>query len=79
MLAFVPASDFTLLKGEQSLKDYRFNKNIIAHLFCTNCGIKSFARGVGPGGQEMAAVNVRCLDGVDIDQLKITHYDGKSK
>jgi hypothetical protein len=77
LLTFVPASDFTLLSGEESLKDYQFNKKHIHHLFCTNCGIKSFARGSSPKG-EMVAVNVRCLEGVDVDSLAINHFDGRS-
>ncbi len=78
LLAFVPAADFTLLAGQDVLKDYQFNKHVIHHLFCGNCGIKSFARGKGPSG-EMAAVNVRCLEGVDPDQLTVTRFDGKSR
>ena len=78
LLAFVPADKFTLVQGEDSLTDYRFNKNVIHHFFCKVCGIKSFARGVGPGGKAMAAINVRCLDGVDPAKLQVTHFDGRS-
>jgi hypothetical protein len=31
-----------------------------------------------PDGSEMCAINVRCLDGVNIDTLTITPVDGKS-
>ena len=78
ILAFVPKEQFTLLQGEGSLTDYQFNKHAIHHLFCPVCGIRSFARGVGPGGKEMAAINVRCLDDVDIAGLSITQFDGKA-
>src|SRR5690606_32718909 len=37
----VPASDFTLLQGEDKLKLYQFNTHAIRHLFCTECGIQS--------------------------------------
>jgi hypothetical protein len=77
LLAFVPAASFTLLSGEDSLTDYLFNKHVIHHLFCKVCGIKSFARGQGPHG-EMAAINVRCVDGVELDQLAIQSFDGKN-
>ncbi len=30
-----------------------------------------------PDGSLMAAINVRCLDDVDLDQLKHTFYNGK--
>jgi len=77
LLSFVPVSQFKLLSGEDALTDYQFNKKVIHHLFCDTCGIKSFARGAKPDGTAMVAINVRCLDGVDIDQLKVTNYDGK--
>jgi hypothetical protein len=33
---------------------------------------------VGPDGAEMAAINVRCLDGVDVFALEPQKFDGKS-
>jgi hypothetical protein len=78
LFTFVPASDFTLKSGEDGLTDFQFNKHVIHHLFCSTCGIESFARGTGPGGAEMVAINARCLDGVDIDTLSIKKVDGRS-
>jgi hypothetical protein len=79
MLAFVPAEKFELVSGEEALRDYTFNKNSIHHLFCTTCGIKSFARGAMPDGTPMAAVNVRCIDGVELDDLNVQKFDGRSR
>lgn len=78
LLAFVPINDFKLLKGEDALTDYQFNKKVIHHLFCKTCGVTSFARGTAPDGKKMAAINVRCLDGVELGKLKIQEIDGKS-
>jgi hypothetical protein len=78
LLTFVPADKFRLGGGEDVLTDYQFNKKVIRHLFCATCGVGSFARGRGPNGAEMVAVNVRCLDEVDPDALKITPFDGRS-
>jgi hypothetical protein len=78
LLAFIPASDFTLEQGAEALTDYRFNTKVIHHLFCRTCGIQSFARGRKPDGTEMVALNVRCIDGIDLDKLTITPVDGKS-
>ena len=79
LLAFVPAERFRLLSGEGELTDYQFNHHVISHLFCATCGIKSFARGKMPDGTPMAAINARCLDGVDIGALTVQQYDGKSR
>jgi hypothetical protein len=51
---------------------------MLHHLFCTTCGTASFVSGTDDTGSESIAINVRCLDDVDIDSLTITKYDGKS-
>ncbi len=77
-LTFVPAEDFKLISGEADLTDYQFNKMIVHHLFCRTCGVRSFGRGKGPDGREMVAINVRCLDDVDLATMALFQFDGKS-
>ncbi|MBX2805796.1 MAG: GFA family protein [Hyphomicrobiales bacterium] len=79
LLAFSPIDAFTLRSGEDATNLYRFNKHVINHLFCATCGIESYAHGVGPGGVEMVAINVRCLDDVDPDAFEVMKYDGASQ
>ena len=78
LLAAVAPEQFELVSGNDRLSDYQFAKKNVHHLFCQDCGIRSFARGKGPGGRDMVVVNVRCLDGVDAESLPVTHFDGKS-
>ncbi|MGQ0672092.1 MAG: GFA family protein [Hyphomicrobium sp.] len=78
ILTFTPQSSFRLLQGEDLLTDYQFASRTIHHVFCRVCGIRSFARGVMPDGTPIAAINVRCLDGVDLDALSPAAVDGKS-
>jgi hypothetical protein len=75
-----PAADekFVLERGEDALRDYQFNRKVIHHFFCEDCGVGSFARGTGPDGTKMVAINVRCLDDVDLEGLNIVPFDGKS-
>jgi hypothetical protein len=79
ILAFTPESSFTLEKGRDDLTEYLFNTRKISHLFCAACGMESFARAAGPDGTRMVAVNVRCLDGVDLDGLSPQQFDGRSR
>jgi hypothetical protein len=79
LLTFVPAAQFTLRAGEESLTDYQFNKHVIHHLFCKVCGIKAFARGVDKSGGPTVAINARCLDDVDLDALNVMKFDGKHR
>ena len=78
LLSFVPEGSFELTAGADNLQDYKFNNHIISHMFCKTCGIKSFARGKSPDGSATAAINVRCLDDVDIGVLERKQVDGKS-
>lgn len=78
VLDFVPESQFRLLSGENELQDYMFNKKVIHHHFCKNCGILSFGKGVAPDGRKVVAINLRCLEGIDLKTITIQEYDGKS-
>jgi hypothetical protein len=79
LLSFVPAASFQLSSGEGNLTNYQFNNKVIDHLFCSTCGVTSFARGKRQDGSSMVAVNTRCLDGVDLAKLEVMHFDGASK
>ncbi len=78
ILTFTPAEQFALVSGEDGLTEYRFNKKTLSHVFCSTCGVQSFARGKGPDGKEMAALNARCIDNIDLAALNPAPIDGKS-
>ncbi|MBV8757883.1 MAG: GFA family protein [Deltaproteobacteria bacterium] len=78
LLMFVPPDKFNLEKGEDAMSVYKFNKHVIDHLFCKTCGVRPFARGQGPKGP-MVAINVRCLDDVDVFKQPRNEFDGKSR
>ena len=78
LLFFVPREQFKLETPDDGLAVYTFNKHVIKHHFCKQCGAAPFGLGVGPGGKPMAAINARCLSGVDIATLKRKPFDGRS-
>lgn len=77
LLWFVPRQQLRLVTPEAAMSTYRFNRHAIAHHFCPNCGVAPYADGERDG-QRLAAVNVRCLAGVELEELDITHVDGRS-
>ncbi|MBI1733122.1 MAG: GFA family protein [Gammaproteobacteria bacterium] len=78
-LWFVPREQLKLKTPEATLSTYTFNQHVIRHHFCGVCGCAPFGFGKDPKGQDVAAVNVRCLPNVDRSQLKVIQYDGLSK
>ena len=78
LLTFLPATRFKLLAGEEQLQEYLFNKGNIRHTFCRDCGVETFGHGKNPDGVDMVAVNVRCLDDIDLAALNPVPFDGKS-
>jgi hypothetical protein len=75
---FVPRDALRLLTPESGLATYTFGKHVIKHHFCPKCGIHPFGEGSDPSGNRKAAVNARCLEGVDLGSLSVMHLDGRS-
>ncbi len=69
-------SRFRIVKGAERLVEYTFNTRIAKHLFCAECGVKSFYRPrSNPDGW---SVNARCLDVVSSFDLQIESFDGQN-
>lgn len=64
-----------IVKGQNELVLYQFNTMTAKHYFCRHCGIHPFIRPrLDPSKW---AVNVRCVDDVDLSSLKIRQFDGE--
>jgi hypothetical protein len=79
LLWFVPRDDLKLLTPEDASKTYLFNKHLIKHHFCPECGIHPYAEATDPKGNPMAAINVRCLEGINLESVPVTNYDGRAR
>ena len=62
--------------GEDSLTSYQFNTGTARHLFCKDCGVKSFyVPRSHPNGY---SINARCLDDGTVQMLTVTPFNGKN-
>ncbi len=78
LLWFVGREQLHLATPEADLASYSFNKKVIKHNFCPTCGSGVFGIGTDKTGAAKVAVNVRCLDDIDLTKLKIMPFDGRS-
>ncbi|MCO5156565.1 MAG: GFA family protein [Aquamicrobium sp.] len=78
LLWFVPRAHLRSGTPVDALSSYRFNRHVIDHRFCPDCGCAPFSLGTAPDGAETAAINIRCLEGIDLSAVKRIAIDGRS-
>jgi hypothetical protein len=78
LMWFIPRAQLRLLTPAENLSTYLFNKHVIKHHFCANCGIHPFGEGLAPNGDAVAAVNLRCIEGIELEAIPVNHYDGRA-
>ena len=78
LMWFVPRATLRLRTPDADASTYSFNKHLIRHRFCPVCGIHTHGEGTDPKGNAMAAINIRCLEDLEIDKVPVTHYDGRA-
>ncbi len=78
LLWFVPRDQLRLRTPDHGAATYLFHKHVIKHRFCANCGIHVFGEGTDPAGNKMAAINIRCLENLDLSSIPVKHFDGLS-
>ena len=80
LLVYVNAEKLTLHAGETALTEYSVGKGkkLIHHYFCKVCGISPWAKGTALNGQDMRAINIRCLDTIDLSKIPVVKPEVKS-
>lgn len=78
LLWFVPRSSLRLTTPDAAAGTYQFNKHVIKHRFCPTCGIHVFGEGVDPRGNAVAAVNLRCVENIDLASVPVQQFDGRA-
>lgn len=71
----VPDTRFRLLEGKGETTTYRFGSGKARHIFCNQCGIKSFYR--PRSHPDSISISLRCIDDWQELPVKITPFDGR--
>lgn len=78
LLSFVPRTALRITTDEAAISTYTFNRHAIRHQFCPQCGCAPFGLATGRDGVATAAINVRCLEGIELTTLERKFVDGRS-
>ena len=78
LMWFVPRQQLRVLTPEENASTYTFNNHVIKHRFCPKCGIHPYGEGVDSKGNAMAAINIRCLEDIELERTPVTQFDGRS-
>jgi hypothetical protein len=72
----VEPDQFKLLTTESVIRNYQFGTMTSKNYFCENCGISPFQH--SRSEPELVDINIRCLDGVDVDSFPTQLFDGQN-
>ena len=79
--AIIKPDAFRLVGWQDELSDYSKPGAAVHHMFCRQCGVRSFERGhLEVLGGDYVTINVSCLDDVDPAELAavpVTYLDGR--
>ncbi len=73
LLWAVDAKKFHVFDAGPDMGAYVFGTRTMRHRFCRNCGIATHSEGDG-----FVAVNIRCIEGLDVEGVKAVEFDGRS-
>jgi hypothetical protein len=72
-----PPKSAVVVEGGENLADYAcFGKDLLRS-FCKTCGVLVLVKVTNEGEEDpVMPINVRTIDGIDIDSLTLKYYDG---
>ena len=74
LLQKIPAEQFELISGEESLSQYGA-RSFSDHFFCKRCGVHAFTRS-SRNSEDAVVINLACLQGLDLGSLNPRVFDG---
>jgi hypothetical protein len=70
----VEPAQFRITRGQDAYRTYTFGTGTSRNNFCTTCGISPFR--TPRSDPHLVDINVRCLDQIDPNSLRIQKFDG---
>jgi hypothetical protein len=72
-----PPKSAVAVEGGENLTDYAYFGKDSLRSFCKTCGVLVLVKVTNVGEEDpVMPINVRTIDGIDIDSLTLKYYDG---
>ena len=72
-----PPKSAVVVEGGENLTDYAYFGKDLLRSFCKTCGVLVLVKVTNEGEEDpVMPINVRTIDGIDIDSLTLKYYDG---
>ena len=72
-----PPKSAVVVEGGENLTDYAYFGKGLLRSFCKNCGVLVLVKVTNEQEEDpVMPINVRTIDGIDIDSLTFKYYDG---
>ncbi|KAH6871135.1 Mss4-like protein, partial [Thelonectria olida] len=78
LLAYPLRDNIKILRGEDQMAKYSFNRHKATHVFCPTCGSSVWIDFNNQEAKDVIGINVRLIKGIDLDSLKFRFVDGAS-
>ena len=76
--SIVKPASFKLLSSEAELASFTRTPEVGRRFFCARCHIYCFGQGhLDILGGDFVSVNLNCIDGFDVTQASLIHWDGR--
>ena len=67
-----------LYQATKEQTEYLFNTRSGHHAFCKHCGARPYSWGhIAAIGGDYVSINVNTLDGIELKDVPVTHWDGR--
>ena len=67
MVATIDKKDLKIVKGEDKIKIYQFNKKVAKHHFCSECGVQT--HNLRRSDPNTYGINMGCIDDIKVNEL----------
>ncbi len=76
LFAYYPPEKVKILAAPDTLQEYVWGDKSLAFVRCSHCGCFSHWRSLDPHQTDRMGVNARLFINVEIDKIRIRHFDG---